>query len=142
MSEVIYVGAQRRITLTFKVEGERKPKHFTFWPPNTEHPRRPNKCPADIWTHCMGKKQSPRFDQGEQYSPLEEYLEKGILWTLTPQQANAVNEGKMPNVSPHGPMSSAVRPQPREAGQVEGLKHIGSIDSVSSETMQVDMPAQ
>lgn len=123
MNDLVLVGAQRRITLMVKLPGNRKPMPITFWPATPQHPNRVNRCPRDIWEALRKKKQSPRQDQQAERSPIEEYLETGLLWAMNPGEANAINEGRRPLISPAGPIGAAHRPQPREPVLPEGLQH-------------------
>ena len=136
MSNVILVGAQRRITFMVNMKGTKKARPFTFWPG-----QRINKCPREVWDLMLKKKGSIREDTGLSTSALEEYLETGLLWELTPKQANLIASGKIKNASPNGPIGSIARPQPREQLPVQGLKHIGEINSATAESMSVEVPA-
>ena len=136
MSNVILVGAQRRITFMINMKGTKKAKPFTFWPG-----QRINKCPREVWDIMLKKQGSLREDTGKSTSPLEEYLETGLLWELTPKQANLIASGKVKNTSPHGPIGSMVRPQPREPKPVQGLKHVGDINSATAEGFSMLVPA-
>lgn len=126
--------------MTFKLKGERKARAITFRPPDKNVPNRVNRCPRDIWDALMKKKGSPRQDQDKVRSPLEEYLETGLLWTMSPKQALAVHEGKMKAISPMGPNGGAYRPSPREPQPVPGLEHAQDLNSATIENATLEVP--
>lgn len=140
-ADLVLVGAQRRITLMLKTPESRKPVPITFWPVSKEHPNRVNRCPRDVWMKLMNeKKGSPRQDGDKIRSPLEEYMETGLLWEMNPSLANAVKDGKARSVSPQGPNGGAYRPKVREPQPIEGLEHAAELNSVSVEQMQIEVP--
>lgn len=128
---MVLVAAQRRVTGMLNMPGVKKAQPITFWP------NRVNRCPQSIWEKLVAKRGGVRDDGKEPEGPFKEYLETGILWLLTPAQANLVSEGKAKLTSPHGPISSAFRPQPREPKPVEGLDHVAEINSATLETVSV-----
>ena len=111
---MILVGAQKRITLTWMNKGERKARSITFWPKSRKHPNRINKCPEEIWQRLLAKKGGLRYDNEERRSPLEEYLQAGILWQITGAQAQLIHEGKRPLMSPLGPEAGHINHSPKE----------------------------
>lgn len=127
--DTVFVGAQRRITLTTLVPGNRAPQTITFWP------GRVTRCPREVWESLKKKKQSPRQDMADQRSPIEEYIETGLLWEMNADQANMVAEGKVKAVSPFGPDGKAHRPAIREPKDVEGLVNVGELNSATAETL-------
>jgi len=140
MSDLVLVGAQRRITMMVMVPGNRNPQPITFHPSTAETPNRVNRVPRGIWEMLLKKKGSPRQDMTEEQSPLTEYLETGLLWEMNSSSAQLVLDGKMKNVSPHGATGGAYRPKPREPEAVPGLQHLAGINSASVEQMTVEVP--
>ncbi len=106
---LIFIGATKRVTVGFPVKGQRVPAFFTFWP------NRINRVPADVWGVMLAKKSSPNENTGEEIAgPVEQYLQTGILWEMTAEQAQAIHDGQRPLTSPMGPMAGLSTYSPPE----------------------------
>ena len=107
MPSVKPIGTTRRITLGFMIPGDRRPQFFTLWP------NRVNRCPPAIWGKLLAAKGSMRPD-GSRLSPLEEYLESGIVWEMSPEEANRIVDGEGRIIAPRGMNAGIPKASPRE----------------------------
>ena len=137
-TELIFVGATKRISVGFFVPNNVNPQYFTFWDGKI------NRVPADIWGAMLAKKSSPHELTGEEVpGPVEQYLGAGILWTMTAEQAQMIHEGKRPMMSPAGPdagKSTYTPPEPRRGELTPEQKALeASLGAADTQLDRIDM---
>ena len=145
MTELVLVGAQRRVTMMVNLPASdgrpRKAQPITFWPSSKKHPNRVNRIPRNVWDMLRKKKGSPRQDLQPEQSPLDEYLETGILEVLNSNQANSINEGKTRFVSSKGEHANTVPHPPREPESLSELEHLSEIgEGATKEQVTIQVP--
>lgn len=141
MSEYVLVRALRRITLTFLVNGNVKAQSITCHPKKDDGTPKVTRVPPEIWKQLLARKGSPRKDGTPPKSPLEEYLDAGLLWTVTADHANQIHEGTLIDESPRGPEGAAYRPEIREPESVD-LAGTAMLDKAILETEEYAAPAE
>lgn len=86
-----FFGAQRLLTMTFKVEGTGEPQSFTF------RPEKVNVLPDQLIAFLKAnKKEGSRRRGGQKITPIDEWFDAGLLWELTPDQARNLIETRRP----------------------------------------------
>lgn len=119
MSDLILLGASRKITLTFKVKDDPSVQEFVLWPD------RINRVPRVIFELCRANKGSPK-NGAPGRSPVDCYLDEGMIWEMTAKEAQRLFESKAPIVSPAGeaPGVPDVSPEPRDVPRSEAMRKL------------------
>jgi hypothetical protein len=110
MAKHRFFGAQRLLTMTFKLEGS-EVQDFTF------RPEKVNVLPEELFQFLNDKKrEGSKRKGGQKISPLDEWFEAGLLWELSPEQAEIfMQAGRAPQ--PLDPMAG----QNRHSHQLEAI---------------------
>lgn len=95
MSSRIFIGAVRRITLTYFVPGTPEAQTHTFYPEQV------NVVTAELFQHLVNssKPGSPRKG-GIQVNPITEYIETKMLWDIPPGEARTMLDSGLAPAAP------------------------------------------